>query len=51
MTGMDATIGRHMVVKNGLILLVGPDYDYIVDENGVWLHDALVGGDTVVIYC
>lgn len=51
MTGMDATIGKHMVVKNGLILLVGPDYDYIIDENGVWLHDPLVGGDTVVIYC
>jgi hypothetical protein len=51
MTGMNAAIGRHMVVKNGLILLVGPDYDYIVDENGVWLHDPLVGGDTVVIYC
>ena len=51
MTGMDARIGRHMVVKNGLILLVGSDHDYIVDENGVWLHDPLVGGDTVVIYC
>jgi hypothetical protein len=47
---LDARLGRHQVFRNGQLLLVGDDNDYIMDGDGVWMLDPVPEGSIVQIF-
>jgi hypothetical protein len=50
MTGLDPSLGKHQVLRNGLLMLVGADHDYVVSPEGVTFTHGLDDGDVVLIF-
>jgi hypothetical protein len=50
MADLDPSLGKHQVLRNGLLMLVGLDHDYVVSPQGITFDHGLCDGDVVLIF-